>query len=426
MLEKLLFFIKKPTSRDVLINTFGNYLNVFFTALFALILVRILTPPQYGVLSVLLGIAYVLSNVLDFGTTATIYSYLPPMIEKKAANLYRFIKSMFFYQSLFSFVIIGILFISFPYLDKVFFKTRAPVWELYLTCFSVLFLIWQNFANNILFAAKKFFKANFYNNLANVLKTLIILFMVFTKNVGVGSIIFVFGIVGPVIFFFLLFLEKKDLVFILLKSEVRRDEFRFGYTLTYFIASQFFNLGLRMDLFLLSYYLPKAEVGYYGLSQKIILTVTTTIISITQVLSPRFSQIKYKHDVARLLKIALGYMLFPAGIFVVLYFVPTQIFDLFFTEKFVRTAAITRALSLPFILYALGSVPMLFLLYTVKKPLYILISNIIFFAVLTFGSYLLIPVKGVFGPPIAIFAALFLAVSLQVFAVIKEYRKLPV
>ncbi|MBI3366863.1 oligosaccharide flippase family protein [Candidatus Roizmanbacteria bacterium] len=426
MLEKLLLFLKKPTSRDVLINTFGNYLNVFFTALFALILVRILTPPQYGVLSVLLGIAYVLSNVLDFGTTATIYSYLPPMMEKKTANLYRFIKSMFFYQSLFSLLIIAALFITFPYLDRVFFKTRAPIWELYLTSFSVLFLIWQNFVNNILFAAKKFFKANLYNNLANVLKTLIILFMVFTKTVGVGSIIFVFGIIGPIIFFFLLFLEKKDLIFILLKSEVRRDEFRFGYTLTYFIASQFFNLGLRMDLFLLSYYLSKAEVGYYGLAQKIILTVSTTIISITQVLSPRFSQIKYKHEVSRLLKIALGYMLFPTGIFVILYFVPTHVFDLFFTVKFVRTAAITRALSLPFIFYALGSVPMLFLLYTIKKPLYILISNIIFFVVLTFGSYLLIPTKGVFGPPVAIFAALFLATSFQVFAVIKECRKLPI
>ncbi len=425
MLEKLLLFLKRPTNRDVIINTFGNYLNVFFTALFALILVRILTPPQYGVLSVLLGIAYVLSNILDFGTTATIYSYLPPMIEKKAANLYRFVKSMFFYQSLFSLIVIGVLLISFPYLDKVFFKTKAPIWELYLTCFSVLFLIWQNFTNNILFAAKKFLKANIYNTIANILKTLIIFFMVATKTVGVGSIIFVFGIVGPVIFFLLLFIEKKDLVFILLKSEVRKEEFRFGYTLTYFVASQFFNLGLRMDLFLLSYFLTKSEVGYYGLSQKIILTVTTTIISITQVLSPRFSGIKYKHEIMRLFKIAGTYMLLPVGLFIALYLTPFKLFDLFFTERFIKTAAITKALSLPFIFYALGSIPSLFLLYTIKKPVYILVSNIIFFVVLSVGCYYLIPIKGVFGPPIAILAAFFLTTAIQILAVIKEYRRLP-
>jgi len=86
-----------------------------------------------------------LANILDFGTTATIYSYLPALYEKKSHDLYSFIKSIFLYQSFFSFLVIAGLFISFPYLDKVFFKTEAPLWELWLTSFSVLFFIWQNF-----------------------------------------------------------------------------------------------------------------------------------------------------------------------------------------------------------------------------------------------------------------------------------------
>src|SRR3972149_9155896 len=90
MIPRILHFIKRPTSKNIIINTLGNYLNVFFTALFALILVRLLTPSQYGVLSVLLGIAYVLANILDFGTTATIYSYLPGLYENKSNNLYSF------------------------------------------------------------------------------------------------------------------------------------------------------------------------------------------------------------------------------------------------------------------------------------------------------------------------------------------------
>ena len=186
MIFRILNFIKRPTSKNVVINTVGNYLNVFFTALFALILVRILTPSQYGVLSVLLGIAYVLANVLDFGTTATIYSYLPILYEKKTYQLYRFIKSTFYYQSLFSLIIIGLLLITFPVLDKVFFKTGAPWWELALTAFSVLFLIWQNFFQNILFAAKKFVKTNLYLNLSNIVKTLLLFLMVWTKTVGIG------------------------------------------------------------------------------------------------------------------------------------------------------------------------------------------------------------------------------------------------
>jgi O-antigen/teichoic acid export membrane protein len=425
MLSVLKSFIKRPTSRDVLINTLGNYLNVFFYAFFAWVLVRMLNPSEYGVLSVLLGIAYVLSNILDFGTTATIYSYLPGLLEKKDQGIYRFIKSMFYYQSLFSLIVIAILFISFPYLDKVFFKTNAPEWELYLTAISVLFFIWQNFVLNILYAAKKFMKANIYLNLTNLIKTLIIVFLMATKTVTVGTIIFIFGILGPTLFFLYLFVEKRDLIFILVKSEVKREEFRFGYTLTYFIASQFSNLGLRMDLFLLSHFRAKAEVGFYGLAQKIILTIITTVISITQVLSPGFSNIKSRRDARSHFKIGFTYLLIPCLLFGLLFFVPTWMYDLFFTEKYRQTAYITRALSLPFIAFTLGNLPHLFLLYTVKKPKYILFANIVFFAVLTGGCYVLIPTLGVYGPPYAIAAALVITNIVLTAASYVEYRKLP-
>ena len=424
MIPRLFNFIKRPTSKNVIINTFGNYLNVFFTALFALILVRILTPAQYGVLSVLLGIAYVLANILDFGTTATIYSYLPAMYEKKSDSIYSFIKSTFFYQSVFSFIVIAILLIFFPYLDKYFFKTGAPLWELWLTSFSVLFLIWQNFIQNILFATKKFMMTNIYLNLSNIIKTAIIFVMILTKSITVGSVIFIFGIVGPIIFFIFLFFEKRHRVSILIKSVIDRKEVRFEYTLTYFIASQFFNLGLRMDLFLLSYFRSKTEVGYYGLSQKITLTIITTVISITQVLSPSFARITKKTEALSQLKTGFMYLLLPAVLFIALFFTPKEVYDLVFTENFVQTASITKALSLPFILYALGSLPMLFLLYTVKKPGYILISNILFFIILTLGCYILIPTMGVFGPPYAITAALVVAIAIQIGASIKEFKKM--
>ncbi len=426
MLSKLWRFLRHPTSIDVIINTLGNYLNIFFTALFALILVRILNPEQYGVLSVLLGIAYVLANVLDFGTTATIYSYLPPLIEKRSENIYRFIKSMFFYQSLFSAIVIGTLLITFPYLDKVFFKTDAPIWELYLTALSVLFFIWQNFVSNCLFAAKRFLKANIYNNLANAAKTLVLFALALTHSVSVGTVIFTFGIFGQLVFFLLLFLEKKDLMFVLLKSEVKREEFRFGYTLTYFLGSQFMNLGLRMDLFLLSFFKLRNDVGYYGLAQKIILAVITTVASITQVLSPAFSKAETKQEILSQLKKAFLYLLLPSAIFVALFITPNQIFYLFFTTKFAKTADITRALSLPFIIYTLINLPTLFLLYTVRKPGYILVSNVVFFLVFSFGCLYLIPKIGVFGPPYAAFISLAITGLIQAVAAVKEFRSLPI
>jgi O-antigen/teichoic acid export membrane protein len=426
MIQRLFNFIKKPTSKDVIINTIGNYLNVVFIAFFAFLLVRIMQPSEYGVLSVLLGISYVLANILDFGTTASIYSYLPVMIEKKQKNIYTFLKTIFFYQTTFSLIIIALLFIFFPYLDKVFFKTGAPWWELYVTTFSVLFLVWQNYAINALFAAKRFLKANIFLNLSNLIKTIVIFVMIPMHLITVGSIIFVFGIMGPVIFFVLLFFEKKHVVFSILKAQVKKEEFRFGYTITFFIASQFFNIAQRMDLFLLSYFLSKSpEVGYYGLAQKIILTVIASIASITQVLSPRFSKIVTQEEVRREFRTGLVYLLIPTVFFIALYFTPNVVFYLFFTEKFAQTALITKSLTWPYIIYTFLNLPVLFLLYTVKKPAYILVANLAIFIIVAFGCYYLIPVVKLSGPPYALALSFFVGLIVLSVTSFMEYKKLP-
>jgi O-antigen/teichoic acid export membrane protein len=183
-----------------------------------------------------------------------------------------------------------------------------------------------------------------------------------------------------------------------------------------------------MDLFLLSYFrsiISRAEVGVYGLSQKIILVIITTVISITQILSPNFSKIKTKIETRHNLKTGLLYLLIPSALFCLLYITPNQIFYFFFTEKFAKTAIVTKALALPFILFPLSNLPQLFLLYTVRKPMPILIANIVFFIILTTGCYYLIPIKGVFGPPYAILAAFVVNTAILTYAAIKAYKKLP-
>ncbi|MBP9690525.1 oligosaccharide flippase family protein, partial [Candidatus Woesebacteria bacterium] len=391
MIQKMTSFLRNPTSKNVIINTAGNYLNVAFTAFFALILVRILTPESYGVLSVLLGISYVLANVLEFGTTASIYSTIPALFQTEKTRMYRFIKSVFFFQSLFAIGMICILIVSFPWLDRVFFKTGAPISDLYLTSVAVLFFIWQNFLTNILFAAKRFLRANVYINGANITKTIFIVVASYFGNLNVGLVIIAFGIVGPMTFFLLMLWRNKTLIAEMAKAEIRKSEFQFQYTMTYFAASQFYNLGLRMDLFLLSFFGLRDEVGYYGLSQKIILTIIASIVSISQVLSPKFATIRTRKEAMTQIHSGLLYMLVPSGIFILLYFTPSSLFELIFTRDFTASTQITHMLAIPFILNALGTIPNLFLLYTVRKPVYILISNIAFFAIITGGSYTLIP-----------------------------------
>lgn len=425
MFEKLLLFLKHPTSKDIIINTVGNYINVFFSAFFILLFTRIFDKNQMGVFSVLFGIAYVLANILDFGTTATIYSYLPQLIEQKAAELYRLIKSTFFFQSLFSIIIVTSLMLGFPYLDSVFFKTGAPPYELYLTAISVLFFVWQNFLSNCLYSAKKVLQTNVYNLISNVLKTAIILIIAAFHKITVGWVLFTFGIVGPLIFYLFVFFEKRNHIKQVLAAPIHAKDFRFNYTMTSFISSQFFNLALRMDLFLLSYYLTKDIVGYYGLSQKIILTIIATIVSITQVISPAFSKINTQNEVRHHLKSAFLYMLIPTALYILLALTPTQLFVWFFTEKFMRTAEVSHVLAIPYIMYPIINIGYLLLLYTYKKPLLLLFGSFILFVVITAGCYVYIPILGYMAAVYSLGAGFAASGIYFLVLCIVLYRKLP-
>ena len=425
MLKKLTNFLSHPTSTAVIINTVGNYLNVFFSAFFVILLVRLLSRAEYGVFSVLLGITFVLANMLDFGITASIYSYLPLMIEKNTANAYRFIKSTFFFQTLFSVIVVAILMVIFPTLDRIFFKTSAPLTTLWVTAVAVLFFIWQNYLSNCLYVAKRVLQVNLYTLYANIVKTIAVLLLAWSGHITVGIVIFTFGIVGPVVFFLFVYSSKKNHMGAVMRAPLTFHDLRVQYTLTYFVASQFFNLGQRMDLFLMSYFRPKFEVGYYGLAQKIILTIITTIVSITQVISPNFARVKTKRDFTPQLRSALTYMLIPTAIFLAVLVTPTWIFTLILTTKFTRTADLSRWMSLVYIPYSFISLFHLFLLYVVKKPIYILYANLLLFGIITGGCYLSIPRYGAMGAIWSLGAAFIAASALLVILSLKEYRKLP-
>lgn len=429
-IRKLFSVLRQRKSKDIAINTAGNYLNIVFIALLQPILFRILTPEEYAVFGVLTTVSYLLINIMDFGTPAAIYSYLPPLlIPSMRAQMYTFLKSTLFFLTIFTTMVVVVLFTIFDLLDTHFLKTEAGTLEFFLASAMILFFVWQNFLMNIFFAAKQFVKANVALNLSNLLRTLSIGILILTNTVSVASLIFLIGIVGPCLFYVLLLWRQKPHLKPVLSAPIRKSEFRFKYTLTYFAGTQFLNVGLRADLFLLSYFrdiITKSEVGYYAAAQKVVLTLLTSIISITQVLSPGFSQVKTKADARRELKHGFLYMLIPVGIFTGVFLTPDFIYAIFFGQDFFASAAIAKLLALPFTIYALASVPMLFLLYSARRSVVILWAYILFFLVMAIGCYSLIPIYGLVAPPFVLATAFTLAgIVLSWFAYV-EYHRLPV
>jgi O-antigen/teichoic acid export membrane protein len=427
MHTKLRQLLRKQTSRDVVVNILGTYSSVVFALVFVLVLTRLMGEEEYGVLSVLLGIIYVLANIMEFGTTATIFSSVPSMyLHPNRHGLNRFIKSTFYYQTIFSAVVIGLLILSFPQLDALFFKTGASYLTLTVSAISVLGFIWQNTLLNIMFAVKKFLEANLWLFISNFLKTLILFVLLPLNLVSVESVIIVFGLIGPLIFLVAVAARHYKMALnIILHTKPNRDDFKVRYTLTNFAAQQFLNTGMRMDLFILSYFGMRKEVGEYGLAQKIILTIISTVISVTQVLSPAYSSIKTRTEVRRELKHSLTYLLFPTSLFAGVVFVPDVVFGLLFANKFEGTANLTRIMAMPFVVFSLAQVLGLLLLYTFKKPKDLLVSYVFFFIAMTVGCLSLIPRMGVLGAPVTILLSFVVMTAIQMAYVKQHYCALP-
>jgi O-antigen/teichoic acid export membrane protein len=413
------------TGKNVIINTIGSYIGIAITVLSVVILARTLGREVYGELAVLFSVAYLMTNILDFGSPAIIYSQVPLyQVKIDRTDLYSFVKSTFYYQSIACIIVIVALLILFPWLDRTFFKTHAPYIALALTAISIILYVWQNSICNVLFAMKRFSQVNIWLNVSYVFRTLSLLALIPLGLVTIPNIIFLFGVVSPLIFIGSIYLLYKPTVRRVRKAEVSIAMIRPRYTLTNFIAQQFFNVGMRMDLFILSYFGLKTVVADYSLSQKIILTIISTVVSITQVLSPAYTHIKTKAGVMKEFKHSMIYLLIPTALFLSLSFIPTAAYRLIFTAKFVDTPLFSAHLGIVYSLFCLGQVFMLFLLYTFRKPSYLLMSNIAFFLVVTAACYKLIPIYKGSGAIIAIGLGFVTVIALQAVGFVKEYRKL--
>lgn len=424
-MKKYLALLNTPTTKNVIINTLGNFLVIIFTAIYYYIMIRLLTKTEYGIVSVLFGIAFVLTNMLDFGITASIYAILPTFDKEKTHQKLSFIKSNLIFQTVCSAIVVGTFFIFSDYLDKNFFKLGVSKWLYFWALLSIQAFLIQNFMTNILMATHQVMLNNLLINIANTIKSVILIYLLFTGHTGLELIVIVLGILGPAIMFFGLLIAKPKSLLQFLQVPIDKAHLHLSYSISYFISAQIFNLGTRIDLFLLSYFLAKDQVGEYAAAQKIILVVISAVISITQVLASHFSNAKSKVELTKLLKKSMLYMMIPIGAYVAAIFLPESIYLAFFQSQYEKTGLITRLLSLSFSLYCVLAVLQLFFTYTIRKTHYLIITNAVFLIIMTIGCYFLIPIYGIIGPVSVYMIAFSTITIMSIYYFKKEFDLLP-
>lgn len=423
-LSQLQDIARLPHTRNIAINTLGNYVGYLFTAFYIVFLVRLFDPVQFGKLAVLQALSYLLANILSFGIPASIYAHLPELLhdKKRAVN---FLMSNFIFSSLLSGGSLIILYLLSPLLDLYILKTGVPVSYYAYAYIGTQLFIWQNFVRDALNAAGHFLHINIAINISHLVKIVLLLACAYYQMLGIPEVLIITSIAGPLVVFLYVALERKWIVKALMSAVPSRQEVKGRYTFTYFLATQMFNLATRTDLFLISYFLTRPEVGYYGLSQRIILAVITSSDSITQVMSAQFSKVSTQTEVRKLMKHSYLYMLVPTAMFIVGILVPDMVYNAVFSSSYSKSIILTRALSLAYLPYSFLAAVLLFFLYTIKKPRYLFICNTLFFCVIVVGNLVFIPYLRLISPAMS-YGIAFAIVLLYIGYIFKrELQKLP-
>src|SRR3990167_8478497 len=228
--------LKEQTTREVAVNTVGNYLNIIFSAIYVVVIARLFSPADNGVYIVLFTLVYVFTNIFDFGTSATIYSYLPAVLTDKTKK-FEFLKVTFLYQTFLAGIALLILGIFIAPLNDQWLKLHVPLRYFLWTFGTIPLLIWQNFVLNTLYASRRFTMANILINTINIVRLLIL-------------------------FLLLIIVLYPNIPRKFLTATINRQHLNVGYSAVFFVATQFYFVASRLDLFIIAHFLTKPEVGY--------------------------------------------------------------------------------------------------------------------------------------------------------------------
>ncbi len=422
-MDSIKLHLKDTVTRNVLINTFGNYAGFIIGGLYTILLFRFFSPHDFGVLSILLAISYLLSNLLSFGIPATLYANVPMLLPNKAAAQ-DFLKSNFIFQTtLASLSLLGI-YVVLPHIDLILFKFDLPPYYYAMMLVSTLMYIWQNFVRDSLNAAERFFQINAANTFANVIRIVLIIVFGFLGMLTIPNTIFILGIVAPLAVFLIVLPQRRNVVSSLVRHRIDRSHIKLRFTMPYFISTQLYNLSTRADLLLVAYFLTTVDAGHYSVAQRVMFVIITSIDSITQVLSAEFSKVSTRTQILQLIKKACYYMAIPSVILLALAFSPAFLYRLFIPESYEPSIPLIKLMSLTYIPFSFDAALLLFFLYTRKKPMFVLYTNIIMLALVTAFHLLFIPRFGITGPVVS-FGLTYVCITMFiVMGVIREFRLL--
>lgn len=245
-----------------------------------LVLARILTPKDYGVLAIVL----VFINL----STVFIESGLPTALIQKKNTDQKDFSSVFFVSLAISLVIIAILWVCAPLIANFYEDGRLTDF-VRVSSFILLVGVYNSVQLSVL-ARRMEFKKNFISSLIGVVASAIVGIWMAVRGYGVWALVANYMVNICINTFTLSFLVRWRPHFVCSLGRIK-PLFKFGYKIL--LARMILNFSNDLYSLVIGKKFTKAGLGYYETGNKIPFVATTALASaIISVLLPAFSKIQ--------------------------------------------------------------------------------------------------------------------------------------
>lgn len=396
--------IKKIFSTEIFKNSFNvfatNLLSKVLGFLIIFIIVKQLTVPDYGKLTVLLAIITTVSEMVAAGLNASILRY-SAIYRENQEKLNRLLVTN----------LINIFFIGLGIIILVYFTSSS---------ISLLILGNENFSKQIeivsygvlftflygallsFFLGLQNYKAYFiYSILFQLIRLIVLLLIIYQGLISIDSFLVLF-VITPVATFLIGVFFIKNLKFKInyYDKEIVKETYHFGKWM--FLWAIIVVVQSKMDIFLLSSLTTPEDVSYYDIAQKFVLMSMIVFTSYGAVLKPRMSVLTSKEsilsEVKGTYKVIFGFNLY----IILLIFILPFIIKMLFGDDYINSI-IPLQIMLASLIFFVWTLPFNTSMYAFGK------SNVFFFIAIInlivnlISSFAFIPIFGAIGGSISFF-----------------------
>jgi len=369
----------------------------------SIIIARFLGPEHQGYYAIIIGFGQLISFFLNFGFEAVVNKYIAIYSDekKKAAGLFLLIFKL---RALIAFVTYSLIFI---FAHRVALLLSNEMLTPWLRIASIMFFTGLVYSPmEFLYVGRLRLKEISIIKSANLLMTIILIYIVLRMGYGISGIVSMMAIVN-LITIIVIFIQTKDLYKETVVPSNLKPMFIFGLFLWLNGLVGFF-IQKQIDVVFLSIFkLPGEQIGYYyigvGLADRISMILISGLFGVSlSALYMAFKQGGYEKTKAAwwiLLKMSIGISV-PALTFV--YLLGRDIIILFYGEEYIPAIVLFKAFVIVhLVLRTFGYDQHITALYAIEKEKTVFLIRAIWGGICIVAEILLIPVFGVWGALIA-------------------------